>query len=75
MIHSPQSSIAGHLLISYHQSHPMIAFHVMLAASNRLLLQFMKAISIKRWKPALCRQKELCQNTSLMNKCIRWFFI
>ena len=61
----PQSSIAKHILLTNHQSDPVTAFHVLFTASSQRLLQFMEAIAIKRWKPALCRQKELFVSLAL----------
>lgn len=61
----PNSSIARHMLETNHNSDLEQAFRVMFTSSNQRLLQFMEAIAIKRWKPVLCKQKELFVSLAL----------
>lgn len=62
---TPASSIARHLLETGHRIDTNTAFEVVLTASNSRLLQFAEAIAINRWKPELCKQKELFVSLAL----------
>ena len=55
----PASSIARHLLESGHCVDLPTAFNVLYASKHSRVLQFCEAIAINKWKPELCKQKEL----------------